>query len=411
MSQTQPPNPPQEPRDEDGHGRADAADVANNPYYARQREQEEADLDASAPELRSTETQRLNRKALLFLAAIIAVLVLFAVLVMRNLDKDEKPAPKREESVVVPELRGLPSPVDRPPPTEPIAVQPSLPPMPEPPEPTPLPQQLRERAAPRQPSLLERRILASAGGDNASDYGEAGAAPATAPGMVGGMPGSSGQQQPGLAGPEKPTSARFIQKPNALLVRGTYIRCVLETRIVSDLAGYTSCIVTEPVYSINGYNLLLPKGSKILGSYGNGGGGAANLARVAVVWDRITTPTGIDVSMSSPGVDNLGGSGIPGQYNAHWGSRITSALLISLISDGFKYAAAENGPSSYTYGGSGLIVEQPYESATARTMERLANEALNENMQRRPTVTVNQGTIINVYVSRDVDFSGVVALY
>jgi type IV secretion system protein VirB10 len=182
------------------------------------------------------------------------------------------------------------------------------------------------------------------------------------------------------------------------------VRCVLETRIVTDIPGFTSCIVTEPVYSINGRNLLLPKGSKISGRYDS----EPNGPRVSVIWDRITTPNGIDVNMASPGVDGLGGAGHPGEYNAHWGSRISAALLISVLSDAFKFAAAENGPP-LTSVSNGVITQQPYESSTARTMERMANQALDRGMHRPATVTINQGTVVNVYVAKDVDFSGVLA--
>nr|WP_255699182.1 TrbI/VirB10 family protein [Luteimonas sp. Y-2-2-4F] len=188
------------------------------------------------------------------------------------------------------------------------------------------------------------------------------------------------------------------------MVRGTYIRCVLETRVITDIPGFTSCVVTEPVYSINGRRLLLPKGSKVSGTYGNDG---AYGNRVAVVWDRVTTPNGLDVSMSSPGVDNLGSAGHPGHYDAHWPERITSALLISLVSDAFKYLGAEYGPQRNEIGEGGIVVQNPYESNTARTMERIANMAVDDAMRRRPTVTINQGTVVNVYVARDVDFSGV----
>jgi type IV secretion system protein VirB10 len=128
-----------------------------------------------------------------------------------------------------------------------------------------------------------------------------------------------------------------------------------------------------------------------------------------VVWDRITTPNGMDIAMSSPGVDTLGGAGYTGRYDAHWGSKISSALLISLIGDAFKYVAAEHGPEATTVTGSGLAVRSPYQSATARTMERLASQTLDRNMNRPPTVTINQGTLVNVYVAKDVDFSAVVA--
>lgn len=224
--------------------------------------------------------------------------------------------------------------------------------------------------------------------------------------MLGLPPG--GAAPPTVAEPD--ASAQFMSNPDALLLRGTYLRCVLETRIVTDIPGFTSCILTEPVYSANGRRLLLPKGSRILGRYGEQEDG---MARVAVVWDRVITPTGIDVSMSSPGVDGLGGAGHPGDYSGHWGSKIMSALLISLVSDAFQWGAAEHGPRSSTVisgPGGATVVDQPFESATARSMERLANQALQKSANRRGTTTINQGTVVNVYVAQDVDFTSVLAV-
>src|SRR3546814_21126566 len=79
-------------------------------------------------------------------------------------------------------------------------------------------------------------------------------------------------------------------------------------RIVTDIPGYTSCVVAAPVYSFNGRRMLVPKGARILGRYDSDATGP----RVAVVWDRITPPTGIDINMPSPGEDGLGGAGPPG---------------------------------------------------------------------------------------------------
>ena len=111
--------------------------------------------------------------------------------------------------------------------------------------------------------------------------------------------------------------------------------------------------------------------------------------------------------MSSPGIDGLGGAGHPGQYDAHWGQRLSSALMISLLADAFKYAAAEYGPEQTTVSQTGVEVQSPYESATARTMERIANDAATESMRRPATVTINQGSLVNVYVAKDVDFTNV----
>lgn len=417
MNQTPPSNPSGRPYDDGDpdpqpNRGPDAPAQSGNPYYANQQSAAAPDLDANAPQLRSNDLQKLNRKALLFLAGIVLLLIVAAVWMFKSAtsSKDEVAKP-REEKVVIPELPGNTEPQA----TEPVApievqqyaAEPAMPPLPpEPAQPASYPSDGYGAAPqPREPSLMERRMMngtGAGGGEGAGGDPQAAKKEAYMQAMMAGMPGQAPAQPPPQ---DEVASAQYIYRPDALLVRGTYIRCVLETRIVTDIPGFTSCVVTEPVYSINGRSLLLPKGSKISGKYNNSG---AMGPRVAVIWDRITTPNGIDVNMASPGVDNLGGAGHPGQYNAHWGSRIASALLISLISDAFSYAAAENGPRTTTIS-NGNVLETPFESSTARTMERLANQALDKSINRPPTVTINQGTVVNVYVSKDVDFTGVLA--
>ncbi len=384
---------------------------APNPY-ARREYPDEAALDGDTPYLRADDVQRLNRKALVFLAAIVMALIAIAAWLIFGGSPDDEVQPRRTavEQVVIPaaprDLPELPpqrSMAQTPPPVD------ELPPL-------PVIQDTRPAQAPsmpsidsirsQMPSLLERRM------DDANGAGlPGGGAPEGAqqhgmsPQEYAAMLTGPGQQTSVRSGPaEGPTSAQPLYRPDTLLLRGTYIRCVLQSRIVSDYPGYTSCIVTEPVYSVNGKRLLLPRGSKVQGSYGRD---ELIGERVNVAWDRVTTPNGLDINMTSPGVDVLGSAGHPGHYTAHWGQRITSALLISILSDAFKYAAAENGPPT-TSVVNGALVQNPYESSTARTMERLANMALDRNMSRPPTVTINQGTVVAIYVSRDVDFSSVI---
>lgn len=375
-----------------GHGAAGPGH-----YAARQAG---PDLDAAAPVLRPEDVQRLNRKALVFLAAIVVLLVLAIVGMLRAVGGDDaaRQSP-REEELVIPDLPRIGVTAQPPSPPVPMPME-SVPVVPlpsgEPPALRPSPWSRPQPSlvqTPSAPSLRDRRSSTTEPAQASNPYMQA---------MLAGLPGAEPQDTE-LSPAAATTAARPIARPDALLVRGTYIRCVLETRIVTDVPGFTSCVVTEPVYSINGRRLLLPSGSKVLGRYDSEPLGP----RVAVVWDRITTPNGIDVSMASPGVDGLGGAGHPGRYSAHWGSRIGSALLVSLVSDAFKYAAAKEGPAGTVIGEGGVVLQSPYESSTARTLERLANQALDN--RRPPTVTIRQGTLLNVYVARDVDFSAVVA--
>ena len=66
-------------------------------------------------------------------------------------------------------------------------------------------------------------------------------------------------------------------------------------------------------------------------------------------------------------------------------------------------------PTTTTVTSGGQVIEQPFQSNTARTVERLANQAVDRYSSRPATVTINQGTVVNIYVAKDVDFSGVLA--
>ena len=380
------------------HQPDDAYDAGANPYAAR-HEAAAPDLDAGAPVLRSSDVQRLNRKALVFLAGIVVLLLGAAFWLLGNSGAGERKVAGNEERLVIPD-----APADMPLPALPPPIYPDpVMPLPLAQEPQPqtamqVPQQITDGLS--GPTLMERRMqnaggFGGAAGGSIDDYAQRMDAIAA---------GAEAAQSPqGGGGFGKASSVQPLYQPDALLVRGTLIRCVLETRLITDVPGFTSCIVTEPVYSINGRRLLLPKGSKVLGTYGSEAIGGD---RVAVVWDRITTPNGLNINMSSPGVDNLGSAGHPGHYDAHWPQRISSALLISLISDAFKYAGAKHGPQQVDIA-SGTVVQSPYESNTARTLERVANMALDQSASRLPTVTINQGEVVNVYVAQDVDFSSV----
>ena len=387
------PQYPEDERAEDGRPQDASRDgrepLAGNPYARRNRREAEPDLDANAPQLRATELRRMNRRALVLLGAVVLLLLFVAYWMFTNAgSRHERPKPRDEKVSVaeapntlrVPPMPTQPAPTPAPAPAQPIPI------LPRPSTASPLPGASAQQTT--GPTLLQRRIAAS-GGASESQAAAAESGPALPLGKQNG-----------------PTSAQPLARADTLMQRGTYIRCVLETRIVSDVPGFTICLVTEPVYSFNGHTLLLPKGSKILGAYSSKPTGD----RMEVVWDRIITPTGIDVNMKSPGMDNLGGAGLPGYYDAHWGQRVSSALLISLLSDAFKYEAAEHGPRTTTVG-NGFATQTPFESNTARTVQRLADQAVREAANRRPTVTINQGTIIYVYVAKDVDFSGVVARF
>jgi type IV secretion system protein VirB10 len=195
-----------------------------------------------------------------------------------------------------------------------------------------------------------------------------------------------------------------LQHRSFLIVRGTTLRCALASRIVSDLSGYASCVLVEPVYAVDGKRILLMSGTRLLGQYASGVGAGD---RLEVQWDRALTPDGLDIALGGAGTDTLGGAGHPGRGSSHWGQRIASALMISILSDGFKYAAAKHGPRETSIYAGGTVVTEPFNSNTAQTAQALAEQALAQGAGRPRTLVIKQGTLLNVYVTEDIDFNDV----
>ncbi|PIT60474.1 type IV secretion system protein VirB10 [Snodgrassella alvi] len=198
--------------------------------------------------------------------------------------------------------------------------------------------------------------------------------------------------------PTVTAKARAIQRGNLALVltKGTGIRCALETRIVTTQPGFTRCQVTSDVYSADGTVLLLERGSRIIGEQT-----AALLqgqARVFVLWNEVETPNGVKVSLASPGAGALGESGHSAKVNYHFWQRFGGAIMISMISD--------LGDSLSNKSSNGDNNNITYEN-TSQAAQEMATEALKNSINIPPTGIVNQGSIINVFVARDVDFSNV----
>ena len=368
--------------------------------YSSQYEQEQlAGLEENAPQLNTPIDRTVNKKAIAFIiAAGFGLAGLGAFAYHQFSDSEEAPPQSRPEVVSVPDLPDPEPQVMETPPValvdekqsekeisttpdtsvskiEPIEIS-SSPPVETPPSTTP--------NIPVQPIMPAGNMYANNMNSFVQD-------------------GEAAQKESG-ASIAQANAVRYMHNRDKLLLQGTYLRCVLETKIVSEVKGFTSCIITEPVYSASGKYLLLPKGSKVMGQYGSSN---PTGPRMEVIWNRIITPEGIDVTLESPGVDNLGAAGHVGKFKSHWGSRLASALLISMISDAFKYAATEYGPQGQTVTTSSSTTTNPYESDTANTLKQQAISQLERNNARPNTVTINQGTLINIYTAQDIDFSSV----
>jgi type IV secretion system protein VirB10 len=197
-----------------------------------------------------------------------------------------------------------------------------------------------------------------------------------------------------------PATATDIGDLSATVIEGTILSGVLETAINSDLPGFTRAIVSEDVRSFDGTEILIPRGSRLIGQYRSGL--AIGESRAFVVWTRLVLPNGIAIKLSSPVTDTLGRAGLDGKVDRHFLQRFGSALLLSIIGVGGELLAAQSNSSQIVINSSGEAYG-------------IAQAALEGSVNIPPTIRIPQGAPIRIFVARDLIFplyeeSGGVAL-
>lgn len=178
--------------------------------------------------------------------------------------------------------------------------------------------------------------------------------------------------------------------------QGATVSAVLETAINSDLPGSVRAVVSRDVRSFDGSRVLIPRGSKLIGQYRSAA--AVGQTRAFVVWSRIITPTGVSIDVASPATDRLGRGGLDGDVDTHFFRRFGASILLSVVSAGSQALA-----NSATNGNSTTLV-----IGSSTQANQVASIALQKQIDIPDTIKVAQGVPVQVFVARDLDFSGVV---
>lgn len=181
-----------------------------------------------------------------------------------------------------------------------------------------------------------------------------------------------------------------------LLPKGSFLDCTLETALDSTLPGMATCITATDIFGVDGQQVLLERGTKLIGE--TRGEARPGQSRLFVLWSEARTPRGIIVPLASPGTDALGRSGLPGRVDTHFSERFGAAILVSVINGAIDAAvqAQSKGGNAVVYNPQGT--------------QDILTEVLRSTIGIPPTIQVAHGSRIQVLVARDVDFRSIAAL-
>lgn len=192
--------------------------------------------------------------------------------------------------------------------------------------------------------------------------------------------------------------ATIIKPLNSIIAEGNLIHAILEPATNSDLPGHLRASVSVPVYSEDGTQVLIPRGSRLIGQYKSSM--LQGQARIFVVWTRLITSQGVSVQLGSPGVDSLGVAGMGAdEIDRHFWQRFGTASLLSLIGAGAINVGANNDNEDST---------SAYRSAIASSFAQSADQSLQQESMIAPTLKIHQGKHIMIFVAHDLNFQNAI---
>ncbi len=260
--------------------------------------------------------------------------------------------------------------------------------------PAEIPMMLESVPAPEKKQVLRSSTPIQQSSNSAHEIINSSSAPVEKPRTVEAMAAIKAEQS-AISATAQSTSANVGDRTRVIL-RGSYIECILESQLISNIPGITACIVPTNVYSDNGKRLLIRKGSKLVGEY------SATVkigdSRFGVMWQRIKTPEGVVIDVDSGAADSVGAMGLNGAFDSHWAERLGTAFMFSIIADGISTAVE---PRS-SLGPNGSTVVQP--SATVDTAQNFAKAQIQAAVAIPPTFFKNRGDRVSVFVNRDLWF-------
>lgn len=194
-------------------------------------------------------------------------------------------------------------------------------------------------------------------------------------------------------GDDEVVSRHRVQSPISpfTLSAGSVIAGSLITGLNSDLPGFVTAQVTQNVYdSPTGRILLLPQGSRLIGSYDSVV--AFGQSRALLVWQRIILPDGSSIRIdNAPATDASGYAGLTDKVDYHTWQLIKGIALSTLLGVG----------TELTFGGNESDLVRALRESTQQNASQAGQQLVTKNLAVQPTIKVRPGWPLRIIVHKD----------
>jgi type IV secretory pathway VirB10-like protein len=177
------------------------------------------------------------------------------------------------------------------------------------------------------------------------------------------------------------------------LDEGTIIETVLLNRLDGEFSGPVITQVANDVYSRAGLELLIPRGSRLLGEAREVNG--FDERRLAILFHRVILPNGKAVSLDKfRGLDQIGETGLVSKVDHHYLEIFGTSLALGGIGGLAQIGA---------YGGYGYNPATGFRIGVTERMGSSAEQVLAKFLNKYPTIKVLEGTRIKVILTNDLN--------
>jgi type IV secretory pathway VirB10-like protein len=171
---------------------------------------------------------------------------------------------------------------------------------------------------------------------------------------------------------------------------GTVFEGVVTNHIDGGLAGPMIVMLTTDYYSHDHQQLLLPQGTRLIGTVSSVG--TAQARKLFVTFDRAICPDGFSVQLNKfIGLDPLGTTGLATNVNNHYLSSFAAAALIGGI----------GGLAQIGNTGSVLTADAEIRNGISEQTAQESEQILNKFLNRLPVITVKEGSRARIYITQD----------